>query len=85
MGSRTDWLDVGEAALRLKIDMSSGNINMRDPVIYRLKVDATHPQTGDKWKIYPMYDYAHCLTDALEGATASPLSFSQRFACNPSV
>ncbi|KAL3916478.1 MAG: hypothetical protein SGPRY_006806, partial [Prymnesium sp.] len=64
--SRTDWLDVGEAALRLKIDMSSGNINMRDPVIYRLKVDATHPQTGDKWKIYPMYDYAHCLTDALE-------------------
>jgi len=61
----------GEAALRLKIDMSSGNINLRDPVIYRMKNDADHPQTGTKWKVYPTYDYAHVLTDALEGVTHS--------------
>jgi len=64
-------LPDGEAALRLKIDMSSGNMNMRDPVIYRIKRDADHPQTGQKWKVYPMYDYAHVLTDALEGITHS--------------
>jgi len=61
----------GSAILRLKIDMTSPNMNMRDPAIYRIKSDANHPLTGDKWKVYPMYDYAHCITDALEGITHS--------------
>jgi glutaminyl-tRNA synthetase len=56
--------------LRLKIDMSSPNINMRDPVIYRIR-RAHHQRTGDSWCIYPMYDYAHCLSDMLEGITHS--------------
>jgi len=61
----------GEMCLRAKIDMSSPNINLRDPAIYRIKRDAVHPRTGDKWKVYPMYDFAHVLTDALEGITHS--------------
>jgi len=61
----------GAKSLRAKIDMSSPNINMRDPVIYRIKKDAHHPRTGDKWCIYPMYDYTHCISDALEGITHS--------------
>ncbi len=60
----------GEKVLRAKIDMSSPNINMRDPVIYRV-VHTTHHNTGDKWCIYPMYDYAHPLEDAIEGITHS--------------
>jgi len=60
----------GERVLRAKIDMASPNLNMRDPVIYRIK-HAPHHQTGDKWCIYPMYDYSHCLSDALEGITHS--------------
>jgi glutaminyl-tRNA synthetase len=60
----------GERVLRARIDMSSPNINLRDPVIYRVK-RATHHQTGDQWCIYPMYDYAHCMSDALEGITHS--------------
>ncbi|WP_321494542.1 glutamine--tRNA ligase/YqeY domain fusion protein [uncultured Desulfobacter sp.] len=60
----------GEHTLRAKIDMSSPNINMRDPVIYRVK-RALHPRTGDKWCIYPMYDFTHCISDALEGITHS--------------
>lgn len=60
----------GERTLRAKIDMSSGNLNMRDPVIYRI-VNKPHHRTGDKWHIYPMYDYAHCLSDSLEGITHS--------------
>merc|ERR1719217_1752613 len=60
-----------EAVLRLKIDMAAANMNMRDPPIYRIKRNADHPQTGKAWKIYPMYDYAHVLTDALEGITHS--------------
>lgn len=60
----------GSKTLRAKIDMSSGNINMRDPVIYRIK-KAHHHRTGDKWCIYPMYDYTHCISDALEGITHS--------------
>ncbi len=60
----------GEHVLRAKIDMASGNINMRDPVLYRIKF-ATHPKTQDKWCIYPMYDYTHCLSDAIEGVTHS--------------
>ncbi len=60
----------GSLVLRVKIDMSSPNINMRDPVIYRIK-RAHHIRTGDKWCIYPMYDYTHCISDALEGITHS--------------
>ena len=62
--------DEGEHTLRVKIDMASPNINMRDPVIYRIK-KAPHPRTGDKWCIYPMYDFTHCISDALEGITHS--------------
>jgi len=60
----------GEHVLRAKIDMSSPNINMRDPVLYRIKY-AHHPRTKDQWCIYPMYDYTHCVSDALEGITHS--------------
>ncbi|MEP6899228.1 MAG: glutamine--tRNA ligase/YqeY domain fusion protein [Rhodanobacter sp.] len=60
----------GSKTLRAKIDMSAGNINMRDPAIYRIRKVA-HQNTGDAWPIYPMYDYAHCLSDALEGITHS--------------
>ena len=60
----------GEKVLRAKIDMASPNINMRDPVIYRI-CHATHPHTGDKWCIYPMYDFAHPIEDAIEGITHS--------------
>lgn len=60
----------GEAVLRAKIDMTSGNINMRDPVMYRV-LDAEHPRTGTKWKIYPMYDWAHGQSDAIEEVTHS--------------
>ena len=61
----------GARVLRAKIDMSSPNINMRDPAIYRIKKDAEHHQTGKQWCIYPMYDYAHCLSDMVEGITHS--------------
>ncbi len=60
----------GEKVLRAKIDMASPNINMRDPVIYRV-LHATHHNTGDKWCIYPMYDFAHPIEDAHEGITHS--------------
>ena len=60
----------GSRVLRAKIDMSSPNINMRDPVMYRI-LNATHHKTGNKWCIYPMYDFAHPLQDALEGITHS--------------
>lgn len=60
----------GEHILRAKIDMSSGNMNMRDPAIYRIRF-AKHPRTGDAWCVYPMYDFAHPLSDALEGITHS--------------
>ena len=60
----------GSKVLRAKIDMSSPNINMRDPIIYRI-AHATHHNTGDKWCIYPMYDFAHPLEDAIEGITHS--------------
>ncbi len=62
--------DDGECVLRAKIDMASPNINMRDPVIYRIKKVAHH-MTGDKWCIYPMYDFTHCLSDSIEGITHS--------------
>lgn len=60
----------GEKVLRAKIDMASPNINMRDPVLYRI-VHASHHRTGDKWCIYPVYDYAHPLEDAIERITHS--------------
>ena len=60
----------GEKTLRAKIDMASPNMNMRDPVIYRI-MHVSHHQTGDKWCIYPMYDFAHPLQDAIEGITHS--------------
>lgn len=66
---RGDFAD-GELCLRARIDMASPNINMRDPILYRIR-KATHQRTGDEWCIYPMYDYAHPISDALEGITHS--------------
>ena len=60
----------GTRTLRAKIDMSSGNMNLRDPALYRIK-QVTHQNTGDAWPIYPMYDFAHALGDAIEGITHS--------------
>ena len=60
----------GLKTLRAKIDMASGNLNMRDPVTYRI-MRAHHYRTGDTWCIYPMYDYAHCVSDSIEGITHS--------------
>lgn len=60
----------GQKALRAKIDMASPNLHLRDPVIYRIK-KAAHHRTGDKWVIYPMYDFTHCLSDSIEGITHS--------------
>jgi len=60
----------GTHVLRAKIDMAAGNLNMRDPVIYRIR-RAHHFRTGDAWNIYPMYDYTHCLSDAIENITHS--------------
>jgi len=60
----------GSRTLRAKIDMTSGNINMRDPVIYRI-LHAVHHRTGNKWRIYPMYDFAHCFSDSIERITHS--------------
>jgi glutaminyl-tRNA synthetase len=62
--------DEGSHVLRAKIDMASPNINMRDPVIYRIR-KKSHLRTKDKWCIYPMYDYTHCISDSLEGITHS--------------
>ena len=60
----------GSCVLRARIDMGSGNINMRDPVLYRI-LDHAHPRTGEAWRIYPTYDYAHGQSDAIEGVTHS--------------
>jgi len=62
--------ETGSKVLRAKIDMSSGNLNMRDPVIYRV-LHAHHHRTGDKWCVYPMYDFAHPISDTAEGVTHS--------------
>ncbi|MCH4247323.1 glutamine--tRNA ligase/YqeY domain fusion protein [Acinetobacter populi] len=67
---RNGELGEGEAVLRAKIDMASANVHMRDPILYRV-LHSDHHQTGDTWKIYPMYDYAHPLSDAIEGVTHS--------------
>ncbi|SCJ77800.1 Glutamine--tRNA ligase [uncultured Clostridium sp.] len=69
-GMRAGQYPDGSRVLRAKIDMASPNINMRDPVLYRI-VRAHHHRTGDKWCIYPMYDFAHPLEDAIEGVTHS--------------
>ena len=61
----------GEKVLRAKVDMASPNINLRDPTIYRIRHGVIHHQTGESWCIYPMYDFTHCLSDALEGITHS--------------
>ncbi|RLA02171.1 MAG: glutamine--tRNA ligase, partial [Gammaproteobacteria bacterium] len=61
----------GSKLLRAKIDMASPNINMRDPAIYRIRHGVIHHQTGNEWCIYPMYDYTHCVSDAIEGVTHS--------------
>jgi len=61
----------GARVLRAKIDMASPNINMRDPMLYRIRNDVVHHQTGDVWSIYPMYDFTHPISDALEGITHS--------------
>lgn len=60
----------GEHVLRAKIDMASPNVNLRDPILYRIR-HAPHQRTGDAWVIYPMYDFTHCICDALEGITHS--------------
>lgn len=67
---RAGEFDDGARTLRAKIDMASPNIVLRDPTLYRIR-KAHHHQTGDKWCIYPMYDYTHCLSDMLEGITHS--------------
>ncbi len=67
---RSGKFEDGTHVLRAKIDMSSGNLNMRDPVLYRIR-RVTHHRTGDKWGIYPLNDYTHCLSDAFEGITHS--------------
>ena len=66
----TGEIEEGKMVLRAKIDMASSNLNMRDPVIYRV-LKAHHHRTGDKWCVYPMYDFAHPLSDAREGVTHS--------------
>jgi len=69
-GMKAGDFDDGEHILRAKIDMTSGNINLRDPALYRIR-KVTHVRTGDKWNIYPMYDFTHCLSDAIENITHS--------------
>ena len=67
---RAGEFDEGSRVLRAKIDMASPNLNMRDSVMYRI-LKASHHRTGDEWCIYPMYDYAHCVSDSIEGITHS--------------
>lgn len=69
-GMKNGEFEDGEHVLRAKIDMSSGNMHMRDPAIYRIR-KVPHHRTGDKWNIYPMYDWAHGISDAIEGITHS--------------
>jgi glutaminyl-tRNA synthetase len=69
-GMKAGEFEDGAHVLRAKIDMQAGNLNLRDPVIYRIR-HVTHPRTGDAWCIYPMYDFAHPLSDALEHITHS--------------
>lgn len=68
---RAGEFEDGTRTLRARIDMASPNMNMRDPAIYRIRRGAVHHQTGDTWSIYPMYDFTHPISDALEGITHS--------------
>jgi len=68
---RAGEFDDGAHVLRAKIDMGASNMKMRDPLLYRIRKNAHHYRTGDAWNIYPMYDFAHCLSDAIEGITHS--------------
>ena len=68
---RKGEFEDGAHVLRAKIDMSSPNINMRDPTLYRIRHGIIHHQTGEAWAIYPMYDFTHCLSDSIEGITHS--------------
>lgn len=70
MRMKNGEFEDGSKTLRLKIDMASGNVNLRDPVIYRIR-RAHHHNTGDKWCIYPLYDYTHAISDAIENITHS--------------
>jgi glutaminyl-tRNA synthetase len=70
-GMRAGAYPDGSRVLRAKIDMASGNLNLRDPVMYRIIHDPPHHRTGDKWCIYPMYDFAHGQSDSIEGITYS--------------
>ena len=70
-GMRAGEFDDGSRVLRAKIDMASGNLNMRDPVMYRIIKTASHHRTGDRWCIYPTYDWAHGQSDSIEGVTHS--------------
>jgi glutaminyl-tRNA synthetase len=69
-GMRSGKFEEGSRVLRAKIDMASGNLNLRDPVLYRILM-ADHHRTGDRWRIYPMYDFAHGQSDSIEGVTHS--------------
>ncbi len=69
-GMRAGDFEDGSHVLRAKIDMASPNLNMRDPTLYRIR-RVSHHRSGDRWSIYPMYDYAHCLSDSIEGITHS--------------
>jgi len=69
-GMRAGDFEDGSHVLRAKIDMASPNLNMRDPTLYRIR-RVSHHRSGDRWCIYPMYDYAHCLSDSIEGITHS--------------
>lgn len=68
---RAGEFEDGSRVLRAKIDMASPNINMRDPILYRIRRGLTHHQTGDSWCLYPMYDFTHPISDAIEGITHS--------------
>ncbi len=68
---RAGEFEDGSHVLRAKIDMASSNINLRDPIIYRIRHGVVHHQTGAQWCIYPMYDFTHCLSDSIEGITHS--------------
>ena len=68
---RAGEFEDGACLLRAKIDMASPNVNMRDPALYRIRQGVHHHQTGTQWCIYPMYDYTHCVSDAIEGVTHS--------------
>ncbi len=68
---RSGEFEDGSRVLRAKIDMASANLNLRDPIIYRIRHGVIHHQTGDEWCIYPMYDFTHCLSDSIEGITHS--------------